>query len=153
EVAQLDALLDERVRADDDVGVESGVAHLLRRRACEECARDAELCTDPFDREEMLLRKRLGRRHERALPAVLAGTQQRVERDDGLARPDVALQRPLHRTRAREIAVDLADRLLLVRRERERQRPAVTLDQLARLAERRRERALALCRAARDPDL
>ena len=103
--------------------------------------------------EEVLLGERLGRRHQRALAAVLDRAQQRVERDDRLARADVALQQPLHRHRALEVGVDLARRLLLVRRERERQRLAVALDQLAGRAERRRERALALGGAARDADL
>ena len=115
--------------------------------------RDAELCADALDRQEVLLGERLGRRHQRALPPVLDGAQERVERDDRLAGADVALQQPLHRRRALEIDVDLAHDLLLVRRERERQRLAVALDQLAGLAERRCERALALRRAARDADL
>ena len=115
--------------------------------------RDAELETEVGDREEVLLSERLGRRHERALAAVLHRAEERVERDDGLARADVALQEPLHRRRAREVAVDLADRLLLVRRERERERLAVAADQVARLAEPCRERPLALLDAARDADL
>ena len=69
----------------------------------------------------MLFRQRLRRRHQRALAPVLDRTQQRVERDDGLARADVALQQPLHGNRAGEIDVDLAHRLLLVHRQREGQ--------------------------------
>ncbi len=153
EVAQLHSGLDEGVRADDDVGGERLLALGLLRRAREQRARDAELEAEVGDREEVLLGERLGRRHERALPAVLDRAEERVERDDGLARADVALQKPLHRRRAREVAVDLADRLLLVRRERERERLAVAADQVARLAEPWRERALALLDAARDADL
>ena len=128
-------------------------ARLLRRRAREQRARDAELGADALDREEVLLGERLGRRHQRALAAVLDRAQDRVERDDRLAGADVALQEPLHRHRALEVGVDLAHGLLLVRRQRERQRLPVARDQLAGRAERRRERALALGRAARDPDL
>ncbi len=153
EIAQLDALLDQRVRADDDVRAERRRAHLLRRRAREQCARDAELGADAFDREEVLFGERLCRRHQRALASVLDRAQQCVERDDRLAGADVALQQPLHRNRALEIGVDLAHRLLLVRRERERKRRAVALDQLAGRAERRRERALAFRRAPRDAEL
>ena len=47
--------------------------------------------------------------------------EQRRERDDGLARADVALQQPVHRRRARHVARDLVDRALLVAGERERQ--------------------------------
>ena len=101
----------------------------------------------------MLLRERLGRRHQRVLPSVLDRTQQRVQRDDGLAGADVALQQPLHRHGSRQVGVELADRGLLVRRERERKRLAVTPDQLARVAEPRRESALPFARATRDSDL
>ena len=101
----------------------------------------------------MLLGERLGRRHQRAAVAVLDGTQQRVQRDDRLARADVALEQPLHRRRAREVCVDLADRSLLMLGERERQRLAVTRDQLARHAERRRDRRLARPSRARETEL
>src|SRR5207248_10941374 len=77
----------------------------------------------------------------------------RIERHDRLARPDVSLEEPLHGRGAREIDVDLADRLLLVRRERERKRGAVARDQLAGLAERRCQRPLARRCAARYPEL
>ncbi len=153
EIAKLDALLDQCVRADDDVDLLRELALTLPRRAREQRARDAELLAEIGDREEVLLGERLGRGHQRALAAVLDGAQQRIERDDRLARADVALQQPLHRRRAREVRVDLADRLLLVRRERERQRLAVAPDQLARVAERGCERPLALGGAARDADL
>ena len=114
---------------------------------------DAELAAELLDREEVLLGERLGRRHQRALVAALDRAQERVERDDRLAGADVALEQPLHRRRAGEVAVDLRDRLLLVLGQRERKRRAVALDQLARLAERRRDLLLALARAAGEPEL
>ena len=120
----------------------------LARRAREQRAADAELEAEVGDRQEVLLSEGFGGSHERALAPALDRAQERVERDDRLARADVALQQPLHRDGAREVAVDLADRLLLVRRERERQRLAVAADQVARLAERRRERPLPLGRRA-----
>ena len=42
--------------------------------------------------------------------------EQRGDRDDGLARPDLALQQPVHRHRAREVAADHVERALLVAR-------------------------------------
>src|SRR5260221_12658205 len=153
EVAQLDALLNQRVRADDDVDVLREIALSLTRRTREQRAGHTELLAEVGDRDEMLFRERLGRRHQRALAAVLDGAQQRVERDHRLAGADVSLEEALHRRRAREVAVELANRLLLVRRQRKRQRLAVARDQLARLAERGRERALALGCTAREPDL
>ena len=123
EVAQLESLLDQRVRPDHDVGAERRLPLALARRAREQRAADAELEAEVRDREKVLLSEGFSRRHERPLTAALDGAQERVEGDDRLARADVSLQEPLHRDGAREVAVDLADRLLLVRRERERQAP------------------------------
>ena len=153
EVAQLETLLDQRVRPDHDVGAERRLPLALSRRAREQRAADAELEAEVGDREEVLLGERLGRRHQRALAPALDRAQERVERDDRLARADVSLQEPLHRDGSREVAVDLADRLLLVRRERERQHRAVAVDEVSRLAERRSERPLPLGRAPRDAEL
>ena len=100
----------------------------LARRAREQRAAHAELETEVGDREEVLLGERLGRCHERALARALDGAQERVECDDRLPGADVALQEPLHRDGARQVAVELANRLLLVRRERERQRLAIAVD-------------------------
>ena len=153
EVAQLEALLDKCVGADDDVGSERRLPLALAGRAREERAADAELEAEVGDREEVLLGERLGRCHERSLASGLDRTQERVQGDHGLAGADVALQEPLHRQGALEVAVDLADRLLLVGRERERQRLPVAVDELARFAKARRERSFAFRDAARDPDL
>ena len=152
-VAELDSLLDERVRADDDVRAEEGRPVALARSTREQAAADADLRAQVGDRRVVLLGERLGRRHHRALAAVLDGPQERVQRDDGLAGADVSLQQPLHRNGAGEVVVDLADRLLLIRRQRERQCLAVARDHVAGRAERRSERALAGCGAARDAAL
>ena len=72
--------------------------------------------------ELVLLGQHLGRGHERALVAALHGGEQRGERDDRLARPDLALQQPVHRRRARHVVGDLRDGRCLVVGERERQR-------------------------------
>ena len=153
EVAQLDALLDQRVRADDDVRGRRQSALPLRRRARQESASHSELAAERLDRQEVLLGERLGGRHQRALTALLDGAQERVQRDNRLPGADVALQEPLHRHAAGEIGVELADRLLLVRSERERQRLPVADDQISRLAERRGDRRLPLAGASRQHHL
>ncbi len=96
----------------------------------------------------MLLSERLGRCHQRALAAALDRAQQRVERDRGLPRADVALEQPLHRHAAREVGVDLGDRPLLVLGEGERERGAVAGDR-ARPARRAPARSSARARGAR----
>ncbi len=78
---------------------------------------DADLAAELLDREEVLLGQRLGRRHQRAAVAAFDRAQERVQRDHGLARADVALEEPLHRRGAAEVGVDLGDRALLVGRE------------------------------------
>src|SRR5262249_25905531 len=93
-------------------------------------------------REEVLFGERLGRGHERALATGLDGAEQRVERDHGLAGADVALEQALHRERAREVVLEIDDRLLLVRRERERERVPITGDERAGRRERLGDRAL-----------
>ena len=120
----------------------AALALALARRAREQRAADAELEAEIRRREKVLLSEGFSRRHQRPLTAALDGAQERVQRDDRLAGADVSLQEPLHRDGAREVAVDLADRLLLVRRQRERQRLAVAVDEVAGLAERRSERPL-----------
>ncbi len=69
----------------------------------------------------MLLGEDFGRRHERHLIARLDRLQRGQRGDDRLAAADVALQQPLHRLGAREIAADLGDDALLRARQRERQ--------------------------------
>ena len=113
ERAELDLLLDERMRADRDVGlaarqpVADGAALRGRHGAREQLAADAEVVADSLDGEEVLLGQGLRRRHQRALVAVLDRPQERVERDDRLPRADVALQEPLHRPLIGEVAADL----------------------------------------------
>ena len=124
EIGELDVALDQRVRADGDLrdAVRDLVADLLRAdRAGEQHAANAELRAERLEGQEVLLGERLGRRHQRALPARLHRPQQRVERDHGLAGADVALQEPLHRRRLRQVEVDLGDRPLLVLGQLERQ--------------------------------
>ena len=69
---------------------------------------------------EVLAGEDLGRRHQRRLPAGLDRGQHREERDQGLARADVALQQPVHPRRRRHVGGDLGDgaRLRAGRRDR-----------------------------------
>ena len=71
---------------------------------------------------EVLLGEHLGGRHEGALMTALHGRQECGDGDDGLARPDVALQETVHRDRASEVRGDLRDHLGLVPRELEGER-------------------------------
>ena len=64
---------------------------------------------------QVLRGQRLGRRHQRALAAVLDGAQQGVHGHGRLARADVALQQALHRDAAGDVAVDVGDRPPLAR--------------------------------------
>ena len=100
EVPQFHALLDQRMRTDDDVGGLRVRAFTLRRCARQQCARDTELATDLLDRQKVLLCERLGRGHQRALSTGLDGPQDRVESDDCLPRADVTLEEALHRYRS-----------------------------------------------------
>ncbi len=69
------------------------------------------------------------------------------ERDDRLARADVALEQTLHRHRRREVGVDLADRPFLRVGERERKHVPVA----AAAARRRRQRVRRRAARARQP--
>ena len=100
EVGELDVTLDQRMCADGQVrgAVRPLGADLLRAdRAGQQHARGRRVRAERLDRQKVLFGEGLGRRHQRSLPAVLDRTQECVERDDGLARADVALQQPLHR--------------------------------------------------------
>src|SRR5687767_14603434 len=109
---------------------------LGRKRARQEETPDPERAADRVDREEVLLGKRLGRGHQRALVAALDCAQERIERHDGLSGADIALQEALHRLLATQVTVDLGNGLLLLRSEGEGKRGSVARDQLPRLPER-----------------
>ena len=142
EVAEVDLLLDERVGADDDLRVAGGDelprrGVLLRpQRARQEGHPDAERRAELVDRQEVLLGERLRRRHERALATGLHGAKERMKGDDRLPRTHLSLEESLHGDRAREVGVELGHRPLLIGRQRERERRAVAVDQLSRLAQR-----------------
>ena len=113
EVVEVDLLLDERVRADDELGVARRDAaagppraRVARSELVSRRHADAERRTELVDRQEVLLGERLRRGHERSLVARLDGAQERVQGDDRLPGGHVSLQQPLHRDRAREICVE-----------------------------------------------
>jgi len=90
QVAELDGLLDERVRPHHHRELarleprEYVPPPTRRRRAREE--RDREVpAQEAVERGHVLLGQRLGWRHQRGLAVVLRRAQHRVERDDGLA--------------------------------------------------------------------
>src|SRR5207247_7990050 len=91
DLGQVDAFLDQRVRADEDLRRGRIVLH----RAREERNLDAELPARLLEGQEVLLGERLGRGHERAFPAGLDRAQKRGERDDGLAGADLSLEQAL----------------------------------------------------------
>ena len=86
----------------------------MRKRDCLE---------QPADVEVVLLGQDFGRRHEGDLQAVLHRDERRHQRDDRLARSDVALQQPVHRLRPLHVGDDLADDGLLIAGQLERQHP------------------------------
>ncbi len=80
----------------------------------------------------MLPRQYLGRREQRALLARLHRHEQRIERDDRLARPDIALQQAQHRRILRQIVLDLRHAAPLCCGWRERQFERVAQPPIAR---------------------
>ena len=129
--AELDVLLHQRVRADDQVDVAALDRRQQRRGARPRsirplssatrkrvCASQREIVAD------VLLGQDLGRRHERDLIAVLHGHHRGQQRDDRLAGADIALQQPLHRPCLLHVGDDLGQRLTLTVGQLERQHGA-----------------------------
>jgi hypothetical protein len=121
-------VLDQRVRADQELQLtrrelaEQIGAARPRRGARQQRRLDQSARHQRLQRREVLLGERLGRRHQRRLGARLDRPQHRVERDDGLARADLAHQQPLHRPAGREVVVDRGHRGALVAGRGERER-------------------------------
>ncbi len=100
----------------------SSLAPLLRRRrAGQERDPEPRRLEQAPDVDVVLLGEDFGRRHERDLEAVLHRDQGGHERDDRLARADVALEQPVHRLRAFHVADDFGNHLLLIAGQLERQ--------------------------------
>ncbi len=121
EIGELDFLLDESVRADDEVrlalsdAAARGALQIIVERAREE--RDAVLlrrAAEDFARGEIVLRgENFSGRHERGLVAVLDGDQHGLERNDGFAGADVALEQAAHGRGAAHVRGDFAESALL----------------------------------------
>ena len=159
EPAELDGILEERVRADEEVDAAAGERvedlrpGLALHAARQELGAEARLAEDAEDRREVLLGEDLGRGHERRLPAALGREDGREDGDDRLAASDVALEEPPHRAPGAEVFADLPDHALLRGRERERQGfPQARADRVVGREDRRRD-AVALGAPALEPDL
>ena len=121
--AKRDVGLDQRVGADEQTRARrsrAGPGPRLRRAAGVAPVSSANgsrlFGEQPVQGHRVLLGERLGRRHQHRLEPGFQRPQHRVERDHGLARPDLPHQQPLHRLAGVEVAVDLVERLQLVAR-------------------------------------
>ena len=120
-VAEFDRLLEQSVRADENVDATLGergkdiLALSAFLAAAEE--RDLQSCrrSEAAYRLEVLACQQLGRRHQRGLRAGLDRGGHGEKGDDGLAAADVALQEPQHAVGIGEIGVDFRQALCLAR--------------------------------------
>ena len=132
ERSERDLLGQQRMRPDHD-------AHLARREAVEDrgaclplhpareqldpylaahhAAGTLQVAQERAHRREVLLRQHLGRHHERTLVPALHCAQQGGQRDDGLARPHVALEEAVHGERPGHVGHDHRQRPPLRLRE------------------------------------
>ena len=103
EPMELDALLEERVRADGDLRIARGqrlrerVAGTARVPAGEQRDADTERLEPCREVARVLLGEELRRRHHRGLAAVFGSAHGRQRSDHGLAGAHVALHQPHHR--------------------------------------------------------
>ena len=106
EIAELDALLEERVGADGDVDFarcerrKRGAPRAAVSRPVNSASRNPAASASALHALKMLAGEDFGRRHQRRLPSGLDDMGHRQQRDDRLARADVALQQPQHALRA-----------------------------------------------------
>ena len=114
-----DRLLEDGVGADEHVDRAVGEAHQGRfaRPALLAAGEDGDVDRQAGElarqRVEMLAGEDLGRREQRRLGAGLDRGQHRHQRDQGLARADVALEQAQHRRLLLQVALDLGDRAAL----------------------------------------
>ncbi len=113
QVVEDDLALEERMRADDELrpaigdgGQLVGAGHALVAPR-QQCEMDADLVRQRRETGGVLAREDLGRRHQRGLAARLDGGQHGDERDQRLARADIALQQAHHAGGAGHVADDL----------------------------------------------
>ncbi len=128
EIVKGDGLLKQGMRADDDVDRAGGqriegsgpLGSLVA--AGQQREPQAARRREAAERRKMLARQNLGRRHQRRLPPGLDAGRHGEQRDQRLARADIALQQPQHAGPARKVSADLLQCLHLRARQRERQR-------------------------------
>ena len=127
EVLELDARLQQPVRADDDVDLARGeaVERRLGLRAGAEARQQLDLdrpVREPVDEGLVVLLRQQRRRHEhRDLLAALHGDERGAQRDLGLAEADVAADDAVHRAARAQVVDDGLDRAELVDRLLERE--------------------------------
>ena len=128
EIAERDVLLEQRMRADDEIDIAGGkrCENVLAVAAALAAGEDGEPQPGGLrqwcDGGKMLPRQNLGRRHERRLAAGLDHMRGGKERHHGLAGTDVALEEAKHAFRLRQIGDDVGDRACLRRGQRIGQR-------------------------------
>ena len=116
EIAELDRLLEQRVRADQDVDAsrfqlgKNGLALAATLASREQRDAQAGRRRERADRLEVLAREKLGRRHQRALRAGLDRAGKSEQSHHRLAAADIALQQAEHAVRAGKVGVDLPER-------------------------------------------
>ncbi len=151
ELPELHALLEQRVRADDDGGAAVGDGRerrgssARRLRADQRGDLDAERLEPAVEAREMLLGEQLRRRHHGRLAARRRGDERGHRSHHRLAGADVALQQPVHRCAPTQVGDDLVERGSLRARQRKRQRGAKRIEPRGR----RRQRPRALRAVAR----
>ena len=115
ERAELDPLLDERVRAHDEVGLAARdprprlLAAAPRGRPHQDLQRAGQVAEEVADPPGVLLGEDLGRRHQRGLAPALDGQEHGEERDQGLSGADVSLEHAVHAAGGGHVGVDLAE--------------------------------------------
>ena len=140
EAGEVDGILDQRMRSDDDVDravgqtgqhiLAIGPRHPIRqqldtqRSITEQIVGvgDAHTVEQRPHSRGVLVGQYLGRRHQCRLVPTLHCGEHRGHGDHGLARAHIALQQSMHRVRRGEVGLDLADCPLLGTREPVRQR-------------------------------
>ena len=137
EVVELDLVLKQRMRADQNVDfaarkpVQDRAAVAAALAARQDRDLDADGGRQRRDGAEMLPRQELRRRHQRRLPPAFDHRCGRQQRHNRLAGAHIALQQPQHALGLGKIRDDVGDRAGLGLRERIGQRRDQLLPQLA----------------------
>ncbi len=122
EVAELHVLLEEAVRADDDVdralrgAAQRGFQVFGRLEPADDAHRDGERRKALREGFEVLLSEQGGGHEHRGLSVVLDCLEGGAHGDLGLAIPDVPADQPIHGLVGLHVATDVLDRPDLVRR-------------------------------------